>query len=370
MQNTLKKKVLYIGIPVLLLVLLRLAAPDMVRWYVNQTIRDTEGISGTVGDVDLYLWRGAYQLNDVKIDQLDKQGATYSLLSANSISMSLLWSSIFKDRWVTKMEFERPDVVLLKHPEQSAIKSDAILDQTTWLGLADDLVLFSIDTLKVRNGIFRYLEVAEKKQAAFFITHLNGVVKDIVNQKKGSAIATADLTGQVLDKAELKLTASFDPNKKLPTFDANLEMSRLGAQYLDQLVDFYAPFDIEAGQVDLAAELVAEEGQVDGYIKAGIYDLDIFSWDKDVGEDQDNPLRLLIEMASGFLAGLLENQKHNLVATRVPIKGQIKDPDIPVIEAIAGLLHNAFIEAYKMEIENLISFSDSPEKTAESDKAG
>src|SRR5690606_16325751 len=155
------------------------------------------------------------------------------------ISMSLLWSSVFAERWVTKMEFDRPDVVLLKQPDQSAIKSEAVLDQRTWLGLADDLVLFSIDTLKVNNGIFRYLEVAEQKQAAFFITHLNGVVKDIVNQKQGSAIATADLTGQVLDKAELKLTASFDPNKQLPTFDANLEMSRLGAEYLDQLVEFY-----------------------------------------------------------------------------------------------------------------------------------
>ncbi|WP_438865448.1 DUF748 domain-containing protein [Neptunicella sp.] len=362
MLNIRNHKTRYIGLCILVLVILRLAAPDVVKWYVNQSIDQSAGISGSVGDVDLYLWRAAYQLNNVEINQQDSQGKSYPLLNAKSVSMSLLWSSILAGHWITKMHFERPDIVLLKQAKQSAIKSDAILDEQTWIQLANKLVFFSIDTLTVNHGTFRFRAVAEQQQADFFINQLNGSVTNVTKQQQSTSMAQAEFTGKVLGKAGLRFSASFDPRIKQPTFDVDIAMSKLSAQHLDQLLDFYAPFDIEAGQVDISAELVAQQGQVDGYVKAGIYDLDIFSWHEDVIKDKDNPFALLIEMTSGLVAGLLENQRHDLVATRIPISGTLDDPDIPLTTAIAGLFHNAFIQAYKMDVEDLITFSDNVKK--------
>ena len=50
-----------------LLLALRLALPSLVHRYVSNVLDETEGYSGTVGGLDLNLWRGAYELTDVAI---------------------------------------------------------------------------------------------------------------------------------------------------------------------------------------------------------------------------------------------------------------------------------------------------------------
>jgi hypothetical protein len=39
---------------IVLLLIFRVGAPHAIQYYVNQQIKDTQGITGHVGDVDLY----------------------------------------------------------------------------------------------------------------------------------------------------------------------------------------------------------------------------------------------------------------------------------------------------------------------------
>jgi len=52
---------------VVLLVALHLALPYLVRNYLNDKLADMGEYRGQVVDVDLAWWRGAYQINGLKI---------------------------------------------------------------------------------------------------------------------------------------------------------------------------------------------------------------------------------------------------------------------------------------------------------------
>ncbi|HKU44662.1 MAG TPA: hypothetical protein VJR89_41165, partial [Polyangiales bacterium] len=62
------RKVLLGGlVVVVLLVGARLALPYVVLRYVNKTLDELPGYSGSVADIDISLWRGAYQIKGLRV---------------------------------------------------------------------------------------------------------------------------------------------------------------------------------------------------------------------------------------------------------------------------------------------------------------
>jgi hypothetical protein len=124
---------------------------------------------------------------------------------------------------------------------------------------------------------------------------------------------------------------------------------------LDNFIRTYAPFDIEAGSVDVVTELAARDGMLQGYVKPIVYNLDVFSWKEDIKEDGDNPLRALWEGLVDLVAEILENQPRDQIASNIPLEGDISAPDTNVFVAVANIFKNAFVEAYQANLENTIS---------------
>jgi len=56
---------------VAVLVLIRALLPFLVKDYVNRTLNSSAGYEGRVGAIHLALWRGAYEIRDIEIHQLN-----------------------------------------------------------------------------------------------------------------------------------------------------------------------------------------------------------------------------------------------------------------------------------------------------------
>jgi len=348
----------------LFLLLVRVSAPSLVTWYTNQTIQQTEGINGIISDVDLAIFKGAYTIHSVNIRQTG-DGQDRPLFTAKRIDISILWSALFTGELVAEIAIINPTVSLYDRPEDKVFESKAITDEKTWLGLARNLSPFSIDRLTIENGTFTMDAESQLKRAELTVQNIQLTASNIANAKGPGTIANVVVTGDIQNHTKVIINASFDPNTAKPTFDINLEMAKLPVSYIDAIVKYYAPFDFEAGEIDMASELTSVDGQVSGYVKAGIYQLDIFSWHEDVVEDGDNPVLLFIDMIGGALASLFENDKKDLVATRLPITGSLDDPSVSIIDALFGLLKNAFIEAYDLKVEDSVLGVEATDKAKE-----
>ena len=132
-------------------------------------------------------------------------------------------------------------------------------------------------------------------------------------------------------------------------------MQRLPMMHIDHLISFYSPFDVEAGQLDFAMEFAAKQGVVSGYVKAGVYDLSVFDWQEDVVQDGDNPFQWLFEAVTGGIAELFEGGNKDLVATRIPLEGNIDDIETPLWPAIGAIIRNAFIKSLDIKVDETVT---------------
>ncbi|GAB3033716.1 DUF748 domain-containing protein [Bowmanella dokdonensis] len=339
----------------LVLLAVRMAAPVLVEQRINQAIAEAEGLRGSISEVDLHLYRGAYRIRDVQLYSVNGVEVE-PLISIDRVELSLLWSALIDGEVVAEMTFHQPKISVIQTPDKPVLGNEAVKDESTWITLANKLVPFSIDRLSIVDGTLLFKTSEKDKQASFHIGQLDGHILNITNslELSDSLMAKVNLSGKVMDESRISIKGAYNPYETKPTFNLDMQMERLPVKRLDGLIRYYTPFDLEQGELDMAMEIASNQGEVNGYVKGGLHDVEVFDWEEDVEKDGDNPFQWIIEGITAALGAILESDKTGLVATRVPLEGSLNDLDTPLLPAIVGLFRNAFIEAYEMKIEDVI----------------
>src|SRR5690349_7235048 len=83
------------GVVILLLVALRIALPGIVTNYLNGVLATLPGHEGYIEDVDLQLWRGAYSIHGLRIDQID-DNKREPLFIAQEMYFSVSWRALLR----------------------------------------------------------------------------------------------------------------------------------------------------------------------------------------------------------------------------------------------------------------------------------
>lgn len=162
-----------------------------------------------------------------------------------------------------------------------------------------------------------------------------------------------DLKAKLFGQAPLTFEGTADPFNILQDFHYKLSVTSVDLTDLNELLQAYAKIDVESGSGTFLMELEAHERQLNGYTKPLFKDIQVFSWKHDVDEDKDGPLRALWEALAGGIQNLFKNQKEDQFATLVEIHGELGDAETSTLQSIAGIMKNAFIEAYRPRFENL-----------------
>lgn len=92
------------------------------------------------------------------------------------------------------------------------------------------------------------------------------------------------------------------------------------------------------------AEVEAEDGRFDGYLKPFVIGLDVLDLDKE--KEEENIFRLAWEATVGAAAELLQNQSEEQLATQVPLSGTVENPEAEFWPTFVNVLRNAFVEAF------------------------
>lgn len=87
------------------------------------------------------------------------------------------------------------------------------------------------------------------------------------------------------------MAAHFDPLSDFEDFDLRLRVTRVELKRLNDFASAYGKFDFNAGTGDLVLEAQAKRGQLDGYIKPLLRDVDVFNWRQDVEDGDKNLFR-------------------------------------------------------------------------------
>ncbi|MGE8498227.1 MAG: DUF748 domain-containing protein [Pseudomonas sp.] len=335
-----------------LVLAIHIALPYVIRDYLNEKLADMGDYRGHIVDVDLEWWRGAYRINGLKIVKADGE-VPVPLLLAPGIDLSVSWQALWQDQAiVARVLFERPELNFVDGgPQEKNTQSGAGVDWREQLG---KLLPITLDEVRVADGKVAFHNYTSTPPVEVAATDVNASLYNLTNvaDVSGERVATFDGQALLLGHAPLEAKAAFDPFENFEDFEFRVRATDIELRQLNDFSSAYGKFDFNAGTGDLVVEANAENGQLSGYIKPLLRDVDVFNWQQDVEDDDKGFFRSIWEALVGGGETVLKNQQKNQFASRVELSGNVRDQNVSAFQAFLAILRNGFVQAFNARYEN------------------
>jgi uncharacterized protein YhdP len=338
LRTTLRRVLLAL---VVLIIAARVAAPYVIEHYVNRALSDLDGYTGRIEDVDLHLWRGAYQVEELNIEKTGGR-VPVPFVSLERLDLGVNWRALFDGAIVAKVAMFRPKVNFVKGPSKAQSQTG---EETDWRQKLDELVPLRVDRLLIVDGELHYRDFHARPKVDVFVDHLNVEVTNLTNSKEVSEtrVAGLDVRANLMRSGAVRLRGNLDPFARQPTFEIKAWLEHLQIAQLNPFLKAYVNVDVDRGKLSLYSELEAKRGAFRGYVKPLIEDLDVLEWRK----EEERPIEKIWEGLVGGVAEIFQNQPNDRLATRIPLEGRFEEPRVGAGKAIFALLRNAFIRALR-----------------------
>ncbi len=361
-----KHRALYIvGGIITLLVVIRLILPYIVLKYANMQLAQMRGYYGHVNDIDISLYRGAYQLDSIFINKVDSpSGKQVEFFSARTVDLSVEWKSLLEGKIVGELVFLSPKLIFTK---DKAEPGEVAKDTSDFRELLKDFMPLKVNRFEIEQGSIHYVDNTKSPKVDIYLTEAYILAQNLKNTTDNTDVLPSPITARAdIYGGSLVLDMKMDALAKQPTFDLTAELKNTNLVELNDFFKAYGKFDISRGTMGLYTEFAAKDGKFKGYVKPIIKDLKVLG-----PEDKDDKLLQKAKEGVVNVAGkVLQNQKKDQVATKVPIEGSFSNPTVDNWEAILEILRNAFIEALMPSVDNEINIQSPVAAEAEEEKPG
>lgn len=333
------------------LVALTIALPYLVRNYLNDKLADMGDYRGHVIDVDLALWRGAYKINGLEIIKVDGK-VPVPFVKAPLIDLAVSWHSLWYDHAVVaKVLFINPEVNFV---DGGANKQASQTGKgTDWREQLSKLAPITLDEVRIEDGKITFRNFNSKPPVNINASSVNASFYNLTNvvDVEGKRDARFDGKALLQGQAPLEATATFDPLSNFEDFEFRFRAKDLQLKRMNDFASAYGKFDFKAGTGDVVIEAQAEKGQLTGYIKPLLRDVEVFDWQQDVENKDKNIFRSIWEAVVGASETVLKNQSKNQFATRVELSGSVHQQNVSAFSAFLAILRNGFIQAFNARYE-------------------
>ncbi len=337
------------------LILARLALPYVVLYFSNKMLANMDGYYGHIDDIDISLYRGAYQIDKIYLKKVDKKD-TVDFIDIKRVDLAIEWKAIFNGEIVGKVAMDSATVIFTR--EKNDI-GDVAKDTADLRHVINSFMPVRMNKLEVTNSFIRYRDPSTTPQLDMKLTNLHVIALNLVNGYDSSKVLPATITSTAnVYGGKFKLDMKLDPYSSQPLFDMNLRLENTKLVQLNDFMRAYANVDVNKGNFGLYCEMAAKDGDLNGYVKPLIKDLDIVEWKKEEG----NWLQIAYESLIGSVAWVFKNHFKDQLATKLYISGNLKNPQLSLGHAIILILKNAFISALKPTIDQEITLGSVDEE--------
>lgn len=331
----------------------RMYLPIWLTDYVNKTIDNIDGYTGSISDVDIALWRGAYQIHDLRLDKV-QSNIPEPFFSFKTADLSIQWGALFKGRVVGTVDLHQPNLTFAKGRDATTQTGE----ETDWTQPIKDLMPLDINRLTMNGGKIAYKNYATDPEVNIYIDHIEMTATNLrnVDDKNVALPSDAKLKGRSIGNGQLEITGKMNILRQIPDFDFDIALEDADLTAINTYSEAFAAIDFETGTLDVYSELAAKDGAVSGYVKPIARNLSLLSADKSEGS-------IFGVLWEGFVAALMEifqNQSLDQFATQAELEGDISDPETNMWSIIGGIVRNAFVEAISRGTNDTVNFKNAP----------
>ena len=230
------------------------------------------------------------------------------------------------------------------HSQRTAVvekKTAAVVKKTARKLNNNPGILMRADQVVLTDCTIGIVNKAVKKPFRLFLADTDLRLSNFSNQF-AQGPAQVKLKARFMGSGPTTATATFRPEKAGPDFDLYLKIEDTRLTAMNDVLRTYGNFDVSAGIFSLVTELHIKNDTITGYIKPFFKDIKVY----DKRRDQDQGIsHSIYERLIGGVATLLENRKHQEVATKAIISGPVNNPETSTWQIVGALLKNAFFKA-------------------------
>ena len=137
--------------------------------------------------------------------------------------------------------------------------------------------------------------------------------------------------------------------------DINLALRKSDVTALNTLSLATADFDFERGQFELYSEFAISNGYLKGYVKPMFHNIKLVD---NPGKKNSSVLKRVWEGVITFFGFVLKNKTRDSFATKIPVEGNLNDPDTSVWTLLKNIFRNGFIKPFDNNVDNDIQYED------------
>jgi hypothetical protein len=206
-------------------------------------------------------------------------------------------------------------------------------------------------TLEVQNGKIDYMNSNPGMVMNATMSDIHLIVSDFSNRSSQTHPCKIKFTGSLLGGNAI-VDAKLFPLAPELTFDLNMIVKSINLVLLNSLFKTFMNVDLNKGVLDLYSEVAVTNNNFSGYIKPILKELDFIG----AADKGDTIFQKIWERVVAASIQILKNHKNGQVATRIPIEGRLDDPNVDVKKAVAGVLRNAFVKAFRPSLDDVVNF--------------
>lgn len=317
--------------------------------YVNKTLANIDGYHGSVEDIDIALYRGAYRIHNLKITK--KNGNIPApFVDIKTIDLSLQWSALFRGRIVSDIDLDAPVLTFAKSPSGTVTQTGREVD---WDKPIRDLMPIDINVVTFKNGKISYRDFSSTPKVNVYINDMNGELRNLRNVADATTHLPSKviINGDSIGNGKLMIRGNMNVLKSIPDMDIDLKLENANLVALTDYSNAYAAIDIKKGTLSVYSELIIKNNRVSGYVKPIASNISLIDLRK-----TNNPLKLLWESVSAVVVTIFTNQSTDQFATQIPLEGSLDNIDTNVWSAVGGIIRNAFIDALEKGVDGSAKF--------------
>jgi len=341
------------------LIIIRLVLPYIVLHYANKTLANMEGYYGHINDIDIALYRGAYQIKDIYLNKREgNTGKQTDFFKSKNIDLSVHWKALLHGRLVGELAFDAPRLIFT---EDKVELKDVKKDSSDFRKVLKDFMPLKINRFTVNNGELDYADLKATPAVGVALKQIQLLAENLTNAADSAKLLPSTVTASATAySGQLQLDMKLNPLAKAATFDLNADLKNVNLVELNGFLKAYGNFDVHRGNFGLYSELAAKDGAFKGYVKPIIKGLDVVGPE----DKKDGFFHKVWESVVGAVGVVFRNQPKDQLATRIKLEGDFKDPDTNTLDAIFEVLRNAFIQALMPSVDNQININsvETPEK--------
>ncbi len=337
--------IILIVIILVVLVTGRIMLPFWIKDYVNETLNSIPGYSGSVEDIDLSLYRGAYVIDGLKLFKKEKN-IPVPFLDIQKTDLSLQWSALIRGKIVGDVTLTNP-VINFAVGKTGAVQTGT---DTDWTKPIKELMPLDINWVEIKGGHVAYRNFSTRPNVDIFIKDLNAKATNLRNieDKNNTLPSTVTARGISIGNGKLSVDGKVNILKKVPDIDLKGKLEEVSLPAMNNYARAFAGIDFSKGTLNAYSDLNIKNGQVSGFVKPLATNIELIS-DGDFAAD---PIGVIWESIVSVVLEVFENQPKDQFGTQIDLQGTIDNPETNFWSTLGGIFRNAFVKAYSRTFDS------------------